>query len=479
MARAGADGRRGAGPARRRRDRIRRLRGQDPQEPVQRRLRRRLDAAACARVGVLWVDEDRPASPRSARRWASSPGSSRSPTRPRRRCSSASPRSSRATRSCCAPHPAGRALLHVRTVEVMAAAAARAGAPAGLVSCLEHATSAGHARTDASPRDRRCVLATGGAGHGARGLLVSGKPTMAVGAGNVPAYIHRSRRRRRRGREMIVTSKSFDNGTACVAEQVGRARRRRSPPAPCSASPSTGRYFLERRRSRPGSPRCCSTTRGALRPDAVGQSRDRAGPTHGRVRRPGRHQGARPRSSTRSARDAAVGRDPRPGAVVLPSRRRRRRLTSAAARSSRFGGEGHTLGLHADRPRRDRPRSSTLPASRIVVNTPEPVRRHGLHAPRSTRRSCSAPAPGAARSAPTTSRPLHLINIKRIAHEVAAVARPSTTRWTLPMTAVRPASPVPDATACDAPPAWRRVTPGDRGRRRCGSASTSAPRPSC
>jgi acetaldehyde dehydrogenase (acetylating) len=52
-----------------------------------------------------------------------------------------------------------------------------------------------------------------------RAAYSSGKPTFAVGAGNVPVYIHRSVKDVKEAALMAITSKSFDNGTACVAEQ--------------------------------------------------------------------------------------------------------------------------------------------------------------------------------------------------------------------------------------------------------------------
>ena len=66
--------------------------------------------------------------------------------------------------------------------------------------------------------DVSLVLATGGPGM-VRAAYSSGKPTLAVGAGNVPVYVHRSVPDIGEAAEMIITSKSFDNGTACVAEQ--------------------------------------------------------------------------------------------------------------------------------------------------------------------------------------------------------------------------------------------------------------------
>ena len=49
----------------------------------------------------------------------------------------------------------------------------------------------------------------------------SGKPTLAVGAGNVPCYVHKSKKDDLgEVAEMIITSKCFDYGTACVSEQA-------------------------------------------------------------------------------------------------------------------------------------------------------------------------------------------------------------------------------------------------------------------
>src|SRR5258707_12390623 len=68
------------------------------------------------------------------------------------------------------------------------------------------------------PPGTAVVLATGGPGM-VRAAYSSGKPTFAVGAGNVPVYIHRSVKDVKEAALMAITSKSFDNGTACVAEQ--------------------------------------------------------------------------------------------------------------------------------------------------------------------------------------------------------------------------------------------------------------------
>lgn len=118
----------------------------------------------------------------------------------------------------CAPHPRG-VRCGIETTRIMAEVAEQMGAPKGLIQCLEDVTIQG---TGELMRHKRTsvVMATGGPAM-VRAAYSSGKPTLAVGAGNVPCYVHRSMD----GdigevAEMIVTSKCFDYGTACVSEQA-------------------------------------------------------------------------------------------------------------------------------------------------------------------------------------------------------------------------------------------------------------------
>ncbi len=124
----------------------------------------------------------------------------------------------------CAPHPRG-VRCGLATTEVLAGAAERAGVPSGLVQCLSEVTLEG---TDALMHHRRTsvVMATGGSAM-VRAAYSSGKPTLAVGPGNVPVYVHESMADDLdEVAEQIITSKSFDYGTACVAEQAVIADRK-------------------------------------------------------------------------------------------------------------------------------------------------------------------------------------------------------------------------------------------------------------
>jgi acetaldehyde dehydrogenase / alcohol dehydrogenase len=62
------------------------------------------------------------------------------------------------------------------------------------------------------------ILATGGNAM-VRAAYSAGKPALGVGAGNVPAYLHRSAKLARAVHD-VVLSKSFDHGMVCASEQA-------------------------------------------------------------------------------------------------------------------------------------------------------------------------------------------------------------------------------------------------------------------
>ena len=308
----------------------------------------------------------------------------------------------------CAPHPSA-ARCCTRTVEVMAAAAARAGAPDGLVSCLERVTLAATQEL-MSHRDVALVMATGGAGM-VRAAYSSGKPTLAVGPGNVPVYIHRSVADITEAALMVVTSKSFDNGTACVAEQ-SVVLDEPIADAAIAAFQTHGTHFLDDDQQA----RLAGVLfheSGALRPNAVGKS---AIELAGLI-------GVTVPSTTRvlGASMSDVGRHVALSAEILGPVLSFYRTTDVDAAYQRcldilrFGGEGHTLGLHA----RDVDviaRMSALPASRIIVNTPSLLGGMGFSAATDPSFMLGTGTwSGSIVSDNVTA--LHLINIKRVAHE--------------------------------------------------------------
>lgn len=116
----------------------------------------------------------------------------------------------------CSPHPNAARCIR-ETVNVLARAAEKAGAPAGLIACMNEATMPGTHEL-MKLRDVGVILATGGAGL-VRQAYSSGRPAYGVGPGNVPAYIERTANVRKAVAD-IIAGKTFDYGTICSSEQA-------------------------------------------------------------------------------------------------------------------------------------------------------------------------------------------------------------------------------------------------------------------
>lgn len=114
------------------------------------------------------------------------------------------------------PHPAASRCCNDAARKLDAAAHA-AGAPPGLIECIERPSIP---LVDALMRSPQVavVMATGG-GPMVRAAYSSGNPAIGVGPGNAPAYIDTSADMRKAAR-MIVSSKSFDNSVLCTSESV-------------------------------------------------------------------------------------------------------------------------------------------------------------------------------------------------------------------------------------------------------------------
>ena len=113
------------------------------------------------------------------------------------------------------PHPnALKSILE--TINIINAAIATAGGPAGLVSCMTKATMQGTAEL-MKHTDTAVILATGGSAM-VKAAYSSGTPAIGVGPGNGPAFIERTANIPQAVKH-ILDSKTFDNGTICASEQ--------------------------------------------------------------------------------------------------------------------------------------------------------------------------------------------------------------------------------------------------------------------
>jgi acetaldehyde dehydrogenase (acetylating) len=113
------------------------------------------------------------------------------------------------------PHPSAIRCTY-EAAHTMALAAENAGAPKGLIACLQQVSLPGTQELMTN-RQTAIILATGGTPM-VRAAHSTGKPAYGVGPGNVPVYVDRSADVEKAAR-YIVASKAFDYSTICATEQ--------------------------------------------------------------------------------------------------------------------------------------------------------------------------------------------------------------------------------------------------------------------
>jgi acyl-CoA reductase-like NAD-dependent aldehyde dehydrogenase len=114
------------------------------------------------------------------------------------------------------PHPKAK-LCSAEAARIMAAAAEKAGAPAGAVQVIDQPALPLIEHVMKSPKIN-VILATGGTPM-VRAAYGSGNPAIGVGPGNAPALVDASADIDAAARR-IVESKSFDNSILCTNESV-------------------------------------------------------------------------------------------------------------------------------------------------------------------------------------------------------------------------------------------------------------------
>ena len=114
------------------------------------------------------------------------------------------------------PHPSAIRCI-CQTAKFLRACCVAAGAPDGIISCMERNTLAGTQELMRA-KEVGLILATGGTGL-VRAAYSSGKPAYGVGPGNVPAFIEHTADVHKAVAD-IFASKTFDYGTLCSSEQA-------------------------------------------------------------------------------------------------------------------------------------------------------------------------------------------------------------------------------------------------------------------
>ncbi|MDH3659234.1 MAG: aldehyde dehydrogenase family protein [Alphaproteobacteria bacterium] len=309
----------------------------------------------------------------------------------------------------CAPHPRG-VRSGIETTKILAETAEQLGAPKGLIQCLDQVTLEGTAEL---MRHRRTsvVMATGGPAM-VTAAYSSGKPTLAVGAGNVPCYVHASMAGKlAEVAEQIVTSKSFDYGTACVSEQSVIADRAIARDLRHELR-LAGVYFCTSAEAERLA-RVIFTERGDTDPERVGQSPSSLAEAAGFAVTPKTRCLAV--EQTEIGPSAPLSAEKLNPVLAFYEARDESEGLELAMRVAQFGGWGHTSVIHADDPSIVA-RYSRLPTGRILVNTPAIMGGMGY----STDLEPSFMLGTGTWSGSITSdnvTALHLINIKRVAYE--------------------------------------------------------------
>jgi acetaldehyde dehydrogenase (acetylating) len=211
---------------------------------------------------------------------------------------------------------------------------------------------------------------------------------------------------------MIITSKSFDNGTACVAEQSVVVVDAVAP-AFLTAFEAKGAFWMDADQQS-ALVRVLFNDRGAMRPASVGQSAARLAELSGFSVPAG--------TRVLAARLDSVGvHTPLSREILGPvlSVYQERDAAAGLARCREIlalDGEGHTAAVHAADPAEIAPFAS-LRAGRIVVNTPALFGGMGFSAEVDPSFQLGTGSWSGSICSDNVT-PLHLINIKRVAHEV-------------------------------------------------------------
>jgi len=311
------------------------------------------------------------------------------------------------------PHP--KALeCTLRAARIVAAAAEKAGAPVGCISCLSLASMAGCQELMAAP-EVKLILATGGPGM-VRAAYSSGKPAIGVGAGNGPAYIHHSADIRH-ALSCIARSKSFDYGTICASEQSIIVEKNMEN-AVREEAKRQGFYFMNTQEA--GSlAKLLFQPNGSLNPKIVGrpagQLAEMAGfsvpkDTKILVAREQEAGPTRPYSMEKLCPVLAF--------FVMDSEDA---VLAKAIEVLKHEGSGHTFAIHAEDRSVVEKFALKIPVSRFLVNTPAALGGIGATTKLFPALTLGCGAVGGSSSSNNIS-PLDLINIRRVAwdHEQKA-----------------------------------------------------------
>ena len=304
------------------------------------------------------------------------------------------------------PHPkATRCTL--LAAKIVTEAAEKAGAPKGAVGCLSLVTLEG-TRELMEGKETRLILATGGPGM-VRAAYSSGKPAIGVGAGNGPAYIHRSADVAH-ALDCILRSKTFDYGTVCASEQSIIVEAAQEAQVRREGS-RMGFYFMDKQEA-VSLAKLLFRPSGALNPEIVGKSAEKLAQMAGfsvpcgtkvLVAREQEAGPTRPYSMEKLCPVLAF--------FVMDSEDA---VLEKAVEVLTHEGSGHTFAIHCTDEAVVRKFALKIPVSRFLVNTPAALGGIGATTKLFPALTLGCGAVGGSSSSNNIS-PMDLINIRRVA----------------------------------------------------------------
>ncbi len=310
------------------------------------------------------------------------------------------------------PHPSAARCID-ETTRVMREAGIQNGLPADAVVCLTTSTIEG---TEALMQHKKTavILATGGIGL-VRAAYSSGKPAFGVGPGNVPVFIERTANIEKAVSD-ILTSTCFDNGTICASEQSVVVD------APVEAQVREqfrlqGGHFLNSAEA-DAVGRILLTPQRTLNAGIVGKSADYIANLAG-VSIP---------AGTRCllADCAGVGRE-HPWSIEKLSPTLAFFVADGVEGGAnrceeilKYGGMGHTAGMHTQSREAAIRYGQQMPASRVIINSPTTHGAIGFSTDLPPSMTLGCGSWGGNVTSDNVS-PIHLMDIKRVAFETKPV----------------------------------------------------------
>ena len=304
------------------------------------------------------------------------------------------------------PHPKALCCT-ARAAKIVAEAAERAGAPKGTVSCLSIPSMDGCRELMQAP-ETRLILATGGPAM-VKAAYSSGKPAIGVGAGNGPAYIHRSADVKQALRR-ILESKTFDNGTVCASEQSIIVEKCMED-AVLREAKTLGFYLME-----PGEAKQLAGLLfrgdGRLNPAVVGKSAGELAEMAGfSVPKSVKILMAREREAGPSVPYSMEKLCPVLAFYVMENEDA---VLQKVIEVLIHEGSGHTFSMHAEDRNVVRRFAEQVPVSRFLVNTPAALGGIGAATGLFPALTLGCGAVGGSSSSDNIG-PMHLVNIRRVA----------------------------------------------------------------